>query len=172
MRKPQRFITGHNSEGKAIVQQVDEGEWKKIDNDIVRYNVMWTTSTLPIDIKNDDDLAKEKTVLSLSLPNGTVLRMVDRSPGSVSAMHRTQSLDYGVVIEGEMDMILDSGEVVTLKRGDVCVQRQTLHQWRNSGKTWNRMLFILMDALPLEVGGKVFKGETGYEHVKEIGSRL
>jgi quercetin dioxygenase-like cupin family protein len=154
-RKPVRFITGHDSNGKGVVEVVDEGLWTKIDNDMMRYNVMWTTSTFPIDIKNDDaSLQKEKTVLSLSLPNGIVLRMVDRSPGSSSAMHRTQSLDYGVVIEGEMEMIMDSGQVVTLKRGDVCVQRGTLHQWRNSTKTWNRMLFVLMDALPLEVGGK------------------
>ena len=171
-RKPKRFVTGHDSDGKGVVQVVDEGLWTKINNDIVRYNVMWTTSTFPIDIKHDDSLEKEKTVLSLSLPNGTVLRMVDRSPGSSSAMHRTQSLDYGVVIEGEMDMIMDSGEKVTLKRGDVCIQRGTKHQWRNSTKTWNRMLFVLIDALPLEVAGKVYSGETGYEHVKEIGHRL
>ena len=110
--------------------------------------------------------------MSLSLPNGTVLRMVDRSPSSYSAMHRTQSLDYGVVIEGEMEMIMDSGQTVILRRGDVCIQRGTLHQWRNPGKTWNRMMFVLIDALPLEVAGKVHKGETGYEHVKEIGARL
>lgn len=110
--------------------------------------------------------------MSLSLPNGTVLRMVDRSPGSSSAMHRTQSLDYGVVIEGEMEMIMDSGEKVTLQRGDVCIQRGTLHQWRNPTSSWVRMLFVLMDALPIEVAGQVFKGESGYEHVKDIGHRL
>ena len=170
--KPRRFVTGHDSHGKAVVQVVDEGLWKKIDNDIVRYNAMWTTNTFPIDLKHDDSLQKENTVLSLSLPNGTVLRMVDRSPGSSSAMHRTQSLDYSVVMEGEMDMIMDSGQIVTLKRGDVCIQRGTNHQWRNSSKTWNRMLFVLIDALPQEVAGKVYSGETGYEHVKEIGSRL
>ena len=169
-RKPKRFITGHDSDGEGIIQVVDEGLWKKIDNDIVRYNVMWTTNTFPIDLKHDS-LENEKSVLSLSLPNGTVLRMVDRSPGSSSAMHRTQSLDYGVVIEGEMDLIMDSGQTVTMKRGDVCIQRGTLHQWRNSSETWNRMLFVLIDALPVEVGGKVYIGETGYEHVKEIGSR-
>lgn len=171
-RKPQRFITGHDAHGKGVVQVADEGEWEKINNDIVRFNVMWTTETFPIDLKNDDSLQKEKTVLSLSLSNGTVLRMVDRSPGSSSAMHRTQSLDYGVVIEGEMDLVMDSGQIVTMRRGDVCIQRGTLHQWRNSGKGWNRMLFVLIDALPLEVGGTVYSGETGYEHVEGIKSRL
>lgn len=171
-RQPKRYITGHNAEGKGIIEACDEGHWRKIDNDIVRYNEFWTTSTFPIDINNDDALNKEKEILSLSLPNGTVLRMVDRSPGSYSAMHRTQSLDYGVVIEGEMELIMDSGERVTMKRGDVCIQRGSKHQWRNPGTTWNRMMFVLIDALPLEVAGQLFQGETGYEHVKEIGSRL
>ena len=169
--KPKRFITGHDADGKGIIQLADEGSWQKIDNDIVRYNVMWTTNTFPVNINEDCDIKTENTVVSLSLPNGTVLRMVDRSPGSSSAMHRTQSLDYGVVIEGQMDLILDSGQVVTLQKGDVCVQRGTMHQWRNSGNTWNRMLFVLIDALPLKVGDTVYSGETGYEHVKEIGSR-
>jgi quercetin dioxygenase-like cupin family protein len=171
-RKLKRFITGHDANGKGVVELIDDGSWRKIDNDIVRYNELWSTSTFPIDINNDDPRIREKTVLSLSLPNGTVLRMVDRSPGSSSAMHRTQSLDYGIVIEGEMEMLLDGGQTVTLQRGDVCIQRGTLHQWRNPGKTWNRMLFVLIDALPLEIGDKVFKGETGYEHVKDIGARL
>ena len=171
-RKPKRYITGHDETGKAIFQQIDEGRWDKIDNDACRYNVLWSTSTFPHDIANDDPREREKEVLSLSLPNGTVLRMVDRAPGTYSAMHRTQSLDYGIMIEGEMEAIMVSGEKVVLKPGDVVVQRQTLHQWHNATDKWNRMVFVLMDALPLEVAGKVFKGETGYEHVKEIGSRL
>ncbi|KIW11753.1 hypothetical protein PV08_09025 [Exophiala spinifera] len=171
-RVPKRIITGHDARGKAIVEKIDESEWLKIADDTFRYNVMWSTSTFPIDIKHDNCLENEKTVMSLSIPNGTVLRMVDRAPGSSSAMHRTQSLDYGVVIEGEQEMILDSGETVLLQRGDVCIQRGTMHQWRNPGPGWNRMLFVLMDALPVEIAGKVFRGETGYEKVKEIGSRL
>jgi quercetin dioxygenase-like cupin family protein len=171
-RQPKRYVTGHNQSGRAVVSTVDDGHWRSIDNDIVRYNELWNTSTFPIDIRHDDALTKTKTVLSLSLANGTVLRMVDRSPGSYSAMHRTQSLDYAVVVEGEMQMILDSGEKVTLQQGDIVVQRQTMHQWHNPTNRWNRMLFVLMDAKPLEVAGKVYKGETGYEHVKDIGHRL
>ena len=124
-RPLKRFVTGHDSNGKGIIQAIDDGAWRKIDNDVVRYNEVWSTSTFPIDLKNDDLLQKERNVLSLSLPNGTVCRIVDRSPGSYSAMHRTQSLDYGIVIEGEMELIMDSGEKELLKPGDVVVQRQT-----------------------------------------------
>lgn len=171
-RRTKRFITGHNEEGKAIIEQIDEGWLRNIDNGVAQYNELWQTSTFPVDINHDDCRAKEKTVMSLSLPNGVILRMVDRSPGSYSAMHRTQSLDYGIMIAGEMECIMDSGEKIVLKPGDVCIQRQTNHQWHNATKSWNRMVFAMMDAKPLEVAGQVYKGETGYEHVKDIASRL
>jgi quercetin dioxygenase-like cupin family protein len=68
-------------------------------------------------------------------------------------MHRTQSLDYGVVIEGEIECILDSGEKRLLRRGDVCVQRGTMHSWRNtSTDAWARMLFVLLPCEKVKVG--------------------
>lgn len=67
--------------------------------------------------------------------------MVDFGPGSEPLMHRTQSLDYGVVLEGSMEMIPDSGETKLMHRGDVVVQRGTMHTWKNVGTTeWARML--------------------------------
>jgi uncharacterized cupin superfamily protein len=60
-------------------------------------------------------------------------------------MHRTRSLDYAVVISGEIDMMLDE-QVVHLKPGDVIVQQATNHAWVNRGKEPCRMLFVLMDS--------------------------
>lgn len=70
-------------------------------------------------------------------------------------MHRTQSLDYGLVVEGEVEMELDDGVKVTLRRGDVAVQRGTIHGWRNVSPNggWARMFFVLQD-----LGGKVQVG--------------
>lgn len=79
-------------------------------------------------------------------------------------MHRTQSLDYGVVLEGEVYMDLDGGEAETrlLKRGDVAVQRGTMHSWRNaSDTTWARMLFVLQGSEPVVVGGERLKEHLG-----------
>lgn len=59
-------------------------------------------------------------------------------------MHRTESVDYGVVIEGEMTLVLDEGEVL-LKKGSVVVQRGTNHAWANRSGKVCRMLFILVD---------------------------
>lgn len=68
-------------------------------------------------------------------------------------MHRTQSLDYGIVTEGNVVAVFDSGEERLMHRGDVCVQRATMHAWRNPSETeWARMIFILQDVKPLYVG--------------------
>lgn len=90
----------------------------------------------------------------LTTAGGSVLRHVDFPPQLLHAMHRTISIDYGVVLEGEMVCILDSGEEKLLKRGDVCVQRGTMHAWRNPGTEWARMMFVLLPCVPLEVGGE------------------
>lgn len=77
-------------------------------------------------------------------------------------MHRTQSLDYGIVLEGSIEMWLDSGEMKLLKKGDIAVQRGTMHEWRNASETeWTRMVFVLQGTKPLVVGDKVLKEELG-----------
>jgi quercetin dioxygenase-like cupin family protein len=70
-------------------------------------------------------------------------------------MHRTVSLDYGCVLEGEVELLLDSGEKRTMKRGDVAIQRGTMHQWINHSKIeWTRMLFVLQGSKPLSIAGE------------------
>jgi mannose-6-phosphate isomerase-like protein (cupin superfamily) len=60
-------------------------------------------------------------------------------------MHRTRTFDYAIIMSGEIDMLLDEGEV-HLKAGDVVVQQATNHAWVNRGKEICRVAFILMDA--------------------------
>jgi uncharacterized cupin superfamily protein len=60
-------------------------------------------------------------------------------------MHRTRSVDYAVVISGEIDMMLDD-QVVHLKAGDTVVQQATNHAWINRGTATCRILFVLMDS--------------------------
>lgn len=65
-------------------------------------------------------------------------------------MHRTVSLDYGIVIEGEIELILDSGETRLMRPGDIAIQRGTMHAWRNTSDTkWARMLYVLQPSKPL-----------------------
>jgi quercetin dioxygenase-like cupin family protein len=77
-------------------------------------------------------------------------------------MHRTRSLDYGVVLEGSIELVLDSEERQLMHRGDVAVQRATMHAWYNPSKTeWARMLFVLQDCQTLELDGKTLKEDLG-----------
>ena len=60
-------------------------------------------------------------------------------------MHRTRSVDYAIIMEGEIDMLLDEGEI-HLKAGDVVVQQATHHAWVNRGTKPCRVAFVLIDA--------------------------
>ena len=85
---------------------------------------------------------------------GSVLRIGVLAPGTRSPMHRTESLDYGICLEGECDMELDGGETVTVRAGDVVVQRGTNHLWHNRGTVPCRFAWILLDAQPVEIAGR------------------
>ncbi|KAJ7058753.1 hypothetical protein C8F01DRAFT_990218, partial [Mycena amicta] len=71
-------------------------------------------------------------------------------------IHRTLSLDYGIVFKGTMVLELEDGERLTLKEGDTVVQRGTIHTWRNETVTdeWTKMYFVMIGAKPVEIAGK------------------
>jgi quercetin dioxygenase-like cupin family protein len=85
-------------------------------------------------------------------------RPAEFAPGVAPRVHRTDSIDYAVVMSGEIDMELDNS-VVHLKAGDVLVQRGTIHNWVNRGTAPCVIAFILIDAKPVEVGGKVLHAD-------------
>jgi mannose-6-phosphate isomerase-like protein (cupin superfamily) len=147
-----RVVTGHDAQGKAIVA-IDE-----IAQNVVQSRqganaaVIWTTESLPADNTEAGDAGQRKT--GTTLPGGSVFRVVKFFPGVVPRMHRTDSIDYAVVIEGEIDMELDDGVIVHLKGGDVLVQRGTIHNWINRGTVPCTIAFALVAAAPVTVGGK------------------
>lgn len=88
--------------------------------------------------------------------------MMDFGPNVLSPMHRAVSLDYGIVIEGEFKLILDSGEERIMRQGDVCVNRGAAHQWHNisgNGTLPGRMMWVLLDCKPILVDGQELKEE-------------
>jgi len=163
---PTAFLTGHNTEGKAVIHAARPVKWVKYDDDKLNMSVAYTTS-FPADLNGDADVAAHDARLAagklgLVASGGTVLRFVDFAPGYECMMHRTQSVDYGIVIEGEVLSVLDSGEEVRMRRGDVMVQRATMHAWRNPSETeWARMIFCLQDCQPLVVDGKRMGEDLG-----------
>ena len=146
-----RLVTGHDAKGRAVVK-IDE-----VSKNIVSSRpgqtacVVWTTESFPVNNTGDADEGLRK--IGTTLKNGTVFRVVEFTPGVAPRNHRTDSIDYAVVVSGEIDMELDDS-VVHLKAGDVLVQRGTIHNWVNRGTQPCVMAFILIDAKPVEVDGK------------------
>ena len=140
-----RVVTGHSAEGKSVVaiDEVTSGE---------RFTVVWTTDSSPANNMDPRDGAARE--VGLVQPNGSVFRIGELPPGAHSAMHRTHSVDYGIVLEGEIDMEVDDGETVHLKAGDVVVQRGTIHAWINRSEKPCRMAWILVHAGPVVVNGQ------------------
>jgi quercetin dioxygenase-like cupin family protein len=147
-----RVVTGHDSKGRAVVK-IDEVS-KNITSNRPGASacVVWTTESFPVNNTGDADEGLRK--VGTTLKNGTVFRVIEFAPGVTPRNHRTDSIDYAVVVSGEIDMEVEDA-VVHLKAGDVLVQRGTIHNWVNRGTQPCVMAFILIDAKPVDVAGKV-----------------
>lgn len=149
-----RVVTGHDQNGRAVVQ-IDEVA-KNITSGRLGQSavVLWSTDGQPID--NADNYDGSTRALGTSLPQGTVLRVVQYDPGVSPRNHRTDSIDYAIVMSGEIHMELDDS-TVHLKAGDILVQRGTIHNWVNKGTEPCVIAFALIGAKPVSVGGKTLQ---------------
>ena len=168
LRRHYRYITTHNASREAVFETslAEEAPVRPVLGSTYEFSLMYTSTGAPVSLAHDQDISSYASYLkeapALTIPGGTVCRTVDFPPDSVSPMHRTLSLDFGVVVEGEMELVLDSGETRLMQRGDVAVQRQTNHAWRNVSKDqWARMLFVLQSAEPLTIAGEPLVEDEG-----------
>lgn len=174
LREIRRYITTHTADGETTFSEAisEEAPFKPLP-DGAEFALCYATDRFPVPLGADADLASygkyTENLPGITIPTGSVLRVVDMPPGALSPMHRTISLDYGIVLEGEIELILDSGESRVMKRGDISVQRGTNHSWRNlNPRAWARMLYVLQPAEPILVGGRNLEDNTtstipGYE---------
>jgi quercetin dioxygenase-like cupin family protein len=146
-----RIVTGHDASGKAIVT-IDEMAKTGSARPGVTTSVVWTSEGFPVG--NDGSGDEATRAVGTWHKNGTVFRIIEFAPGNGGRNHRTDSLDYAVVLSGEIDMDLD-GDEVHLKAGDVIVQRGTIHNWINRGAEPCVIAFVLIDARPVVAGGRV-----------------
>ncbi|MEY4424648.1 MAG: hypothetical protein RJB56_275 [Actinomycetota bacterium] len=149
---PRRVVTGHDANGVSVV--VSDGlvpVHRVMPQDGVGFYEVWNTDSMPAPVSSVEP--SEPTQRSLRVPpepNGTKIRINEFFPGFInelgnqSPMHRTESIDYGIVLEGEIWLVLDDSEVL-LKAGDVCIQRGTDHAWANRSDKVCRVAFILVD---------------------------
>jgi quercetin dioxygenase-like cupin family protein len=146
-----RVVTGHDAQGRAVVK-IDETAKNVISSRPGAEScVIWSSVGFPVN--NDGDVDPSAASISTTIPNGTVFRIVSFGPGVSPRNHRTDSIDYAVVISGEIEMELDDGVVVKLKGGDVLVQRGTIHNWVNRGSAPCVIAFILVSAKSVSAGG-------------------
>ncbi len=174
MPKPvRRVVTGHTPEGRSTIvmdepaPQVNPGAFPDTGS-----TVLWVTDRAPASNAGNADAAPAgvRNPVPPPSPGGTILRIVDFAPNSrgpaapASALagvqhtqersarhpgfHQTHTVDYAVVLEGEVWAILDEAETL-LKAGDVLIQRGTFHAWDNRSDDVCRILFVLIDAEPV-----------------------
>ena len=149
--KVRRVVTGHDNSGRAIVSIDEVTKNVQSARPGASASVIWTTEGFPVDNSGNEDTSGRK--VGTTLAGGTIFRIVEFGPGVAGRNHRTDSIDYAVIISGEIDMDID-GANVHLKAGDVLVQRGTIHNWINKGTAPCVIAFILIDAKPATVGGK------------------
>jgi quercetin dioxygenase-like cupin family protein len=116
-----RVVTDHDKSGRAIVKS-DEAVTKAVSA---------RAGHSRLDLWKGAD--------------GTVFRMVEYQPGVAPRDHRTETIDFAIVLAGEMEMDVE-GTVVKLKKGDVVVQQNTMHNWINRGKEPCVMCYVLIPA--------------------------
>jgi len=173
VKSVRRVVTGHDENGKAIVIKDSAAENVVVSEHRPggRTN-LWRTDATPACYGGNRDEA-EVEFTTEPLANGTNFRINEFPPandaeiasydakkafGAVGSahlvvegarhpfMHRTETLDYAIVLEGEIDMLLDD-EDVHLKAGDVVIQRGTAHAWANRSDSVCRVAFVLIDGV-------------------------
>ena len=169
-----RVVTGKDTTGKAIamIDGPAPGVHQRAETGIGT-TLLWVTDSVPADLSSNEDAGTRRVGIPPP-PGGTIFRVVEFAPERQitadyetrlkiiqgmglapegpsrdrprdPAMHRTRSIDYAVVLSGEIDMLLDDSEV-HVKAGDVVVQRGTNHAWVNRGDAPCQVAFILVDA--------------------------
>lgn len=148
-----RVVTGHDANGKAVFRSDERFVTEPIPAGDANFALIWTAPALPVD--NNDETDGRKRDAGLTLRGGSVIRVTDTPPGCQSPMHRTNSLDYGIVLAGELELELDDGVKTLLGPGDIVVQRGTIHRWRNPSQTTTcRVVFVLTEATAYEHDGR------------------
>jgi mannose-6-phosphate isomerase-like protein (cupin superfamily) len=170
LRSTRRIVTGHDAKGKAVVLFDGAITAKQRAAGGNGMTLLWTTQEFPLDASTSADRSEGHQGVPPS-PNGTVFRIVDFAPiqsggapvdhhqvlvsmgidpatqgyGRHANTHRTRTVDYAIVLDGEIDMLLDDSEI-HVAAGDVLVQQATNHAWVNNGKVPCRIAFILIDS--------------------------
>jgi quercetin dioxygenase-like cupin family protein len=155
-----RVVTGHDGSRACVVMDGAPPNRRSAGPGHAAVQV-WCTHETPADISAGADI-EDMGLHKLGTPppaNGTRLTVNDIPPGNTSIMHRTETIDYAIVLAGEIEMDLDDS-TVKLKAGDIVVQRGTHHAWANRSTEPARIAFVMIDAKPLGIGHPITGMQT------------
>lgn len=143
---PRRIVTGHDANGRSVVLADEPTPTSQSIDTGATFHEIWATSPAPAPIAATEPAdPTDRPIQVPPDPRGTIVHVIDMPPGSSAPMHRTKTIDYGIVLDGEVDLELDDGTVTRLGVGDVVVQRGTAHAWFNRSDAVTRLLFVLVD---------------------------
>jgi quercetin dioxygenase-like cupin family protein len=155
---PRRFVTGHTPSGSSTILFEDNGTQTAVQRG--KFYMLWHDAQPSDNAAPTDDNAVLPT--QIIREDGSLCRIVDLQPHGSTPLHRTVSLDYGILLAGQMELELENvdggpNQFQVLKVGDVVVQRGTNHAWHNCGDTWARMAFIMLASNKIELNGKTLE---------------
>lgn len=137
-----RVVTGHDSDGKSIIALDDKPAAAALGGTEDRRVLIEVWATISKPTAGGRGVEPQEIIQSTVFePRASEFRMVDMPAGSRREMHRTDTVDYGIVLAGEVHLILEQEETL-LHTGDVVVQRGTFHAWHNRSDRVARMAFI------------------------------
>jgi hypothetical protein len=168
-RPVRRIVTGVNTQGRSYIQFDDDTPNVQSQPGKPTAQVLWATGGARAP---GDEPAPAGHKFGFHSPGGSLLRVADFPPDSQYDQvalkkfldenhvrdtnkprhfwfHKTESLDYAIVLEGEIYAMMDEGEVL-MHPGDILIQRATNHSWSNRSEKPCRMVFVLLDLLPDE----------------------
>ena len=118
---------------------------KSLDIGTAAFHEIWITDRMPVPIPASEPETTERPVRVPPPADGVMMRFTEMAPGAEAPIHRTETVDVGVVIEGETWLLLDDGSETLVRVGDAVVQRGTNHAWANRSDRPARMFFVLID---------------------------
>ena len=144
MSAPRRIVTGHDDSGRSVVLS-DATVPKTLDVGTAAFHELWITSQTPVPIAATEPEPTDRPVRTPPPANGVNVRFTEMAPGAESPMHRTETVDVGIVLDGETWLLLDDGSETRVGVGDAVVQRGTNHAWANRSDSPVRMVFVMVD---------------------------
>ncbi|KAH6961789.1 hypothetical protein EDB81DRAFT_670552 [Dactylonectria macrodidyma] len=141
-----RVVTHHKGTNSAVLIDDELQPFPAFASDAV---TVWQNNQHPAELVNQDPTGSDTVIYT----RGSLIRAVDFPPNSQGHNHGTASLDYGIMFDGELELVLQDGSRTIVRAGDVVVQQGTIHQWNNLTDKHVRVLFVLLPSQKKTVDG-------------------